>query len=114
MPTSAAAMPAGPYFDLYSPLIDSDPFPFYARLREEAPAYWCETGNLWILTRFDDVARATQDWETFSSLQGNLLDEIPGRAGATLGSTDPPQQGPLRHWEAACRNIGWPACRWCR
>ena len=87
---------AEPLFDLYSPAIDSDPFPFYARLREEAPAYWCETGNIWILTRYDDVAGAAQDWETFSSREGNLIDEIPGRAGATLGSTDPPRHDRLR------------------
>ena len=87
---------APPLFDLYAPEIDADPFPFYERLREEAPAYWCESGQLWVLTRYDDVARAAQDWETFSSAQGNLIDEIPGRAGATLGSTDPPRHDRLR------------------
>ena len=90
------AATAAPLFDLYAPEIDADPFPSYARLREEAPAYWCESGNLWLLTRYDDVSRATQDWETFSSRQGNLIDEIPGRAGATLGSTDPPHHDRLR------------------
>jgi hypothetical protein len=30
--------------------------------------------------------QATRDWETFSSSQGNMIDELPGRAGATLGS----------------------------
>ncbi len=85
-----------PYFDLYSPEIDSNPFPYYSSLQEEAPAYWCETGQIWILTRFDDVAGAAQDWQTFSSTQGNLIDEIPGRAGNTLGSTDPPRHDRLR------------------
>lgn len=36
------------------------------------------------------------DWETFSSTQGNLVDEIPGRAGGTLGSIDPPRHDRLR------------------
>ena len=85
-----------PLFDLYAPEIDIDPFPYYERLREDAPAYWCESGQLWVLTRYDDVSRAAQDWETFSSTQGNLIDEIPGRAGATLGSTDPPRHDRLR------------------
>lgn len=83
-------------FDLYSPAIDADPFPSYARLREDFPCYWSETAGLWILSRYDDVFRAAQDWETFSSTGGNLIDELPGRAGATLGTTDPPRHDRLR------------------
>ena len=83
-------------FDLYSPAIDADPFPGYAVLREEHPCYWSESGQLWILSRYDDVARAAQDWQTFSSTGGNLIDELPGRAGATLGTTDPPRHDRLR------------------
>jgi cytochrome P450 len=83
-------------FDLYSKDIDADPFPMYARLREHHPCYWDEKARAWVLTRYDDVARATQDWETYSSAQGNLIDEIPGRAGGTLGTTDPPRHDRLR------------------
>ncbi|MCC6947549.1 MAG: cytochrome P450 [Bradyrhizobiaceae bacterium] len=83
-------------FDLYSPEIDVDPFPRYAVLREQFPCYWCESGQLWILSRYHDIANAAQDWETFSSSEGNLIDELPGRAGATLGSTDPPRHDRLR------------------
>ena len=83
-------------FELYSHEIDADPFPGYARLRDEAPCYWSESAELWILTRYDDVANAAQDWETFSSLRGNLVDEIPGRSGGTLGTTDPPHHDRLR------------------
>jgi len=83
-------------FDLYSPVIDADPFPYYAVLREQYPCYWCESGNIWILSRYDDVFKAAQDWQTFSSTSGNLIDEIPGRAGATLGTTDPPRHDRLR------------------
>src|SRR5262249_13679820 len=32
----------------------------------------------------------------FSSAQGNMIDELPGRAGATLGTTDPPRHDRLR------------------
>jgi cytochrome P450 len=39
---------------------------------------------------------AARDWETFSSSQGNMIDELPGRAGATLGTTDPPRHDRLR------------------
>jgi cytochrome P450 len=83
-------------FDLYSPEIDADPFPHYAVLREKYPCYWSESGKLWILSRYDDIVQAARDWETFSSAQGNLIDELPGRAGATLGTTDPPRHDRLR------------------
>ena len=87
---------AGMIFDLYDPAIDADPFPVYTWLRDHSPAHWSERDRHWILTRYDDVAQAAQDWETFSSTGGNLIDEIPGRAGATLGSTDPPRHDRLR------------------
>lgn len=83
-------------FDLYAPEIDADPFPYYAVLREQYPCYWSEGARLWILSRYDDIVRAANDWETFSSSQGNMIDELPGRAGATLGTTDPPRHDRLR------------------
>ena len=83
-------------FDLYSPLIDADPFPYYAVLRDQYPCYWSESAQLWILSRYDDIVEAARDWQTFSSAQGNMIDELPGRAGATLGTTDPPRHDRLR------------------
>ena len=83
-------------FDLYSPEIDANPFPYYEILREQHPCYWSESGQLWILSRYDDIVAAARDWETFSSAQGNMIDELPGRAGATLGTTDPPRHDRLR------------------
>src|SRR5215467_267800 len=83
-------------FDLYSPAIDADPFPYYEILREQHPCYWSESAKLWILSRYDDIVQAARDWETFSSSQGNMIDELPGRAGATLGTTDPPRHDRLR------------------
>jgi cytochrome P450 len=92
MPQTATAE----VFELYSPEIDADPFPAYERLREQYPCYWSEGGKYWILSRYEDVFNAAQDWQSFSSAQGNLVDEIPGRTGATLGSTDPPRHDRLR------------------
>src|SRR5208337_3218834 len=83
-------------FDLYSPEIDADPFPYYAILRKQYPCYWIESASLWILSRYDDIVQVAQDWETFSSSQGNMIDELLGRAGATLGTTDPPRHDRLR------------------
>src|SRR5713101_7862977 len=93
-------------FDLYSPDIDADPFPYYESLREQYPCYWSESGKLWILSRYDDIVRAALDWETFSSSQGNMIDELPGRAGATLGTTDPPRHDRLRALRSEERRVG--------
>ena len=81
---------------LYSKEIDADPFPAYQRLRDEFPCYWSESAGIWFLSRYADVASAAVDWETYSSLSGNLIDEIPGRSGGTLGTTDPPFHDRLR------------------
>ena len=83
-------------FDIYAPEVDSNPFPSYKILRDEYPCYWCETAQKWILTRYDDVYNALHDWETYSSAKGNIVDELPGRAGFTLGTTDPPRHDRLR------------------
>jgi len=83
-------------FDPYSPAIDADPFPYYKRLRDEYPCFWSKEAGMWILSRYDDILRALNDWQTYSSAQGNLMTELPNRAGATLGTTDPPRHDRLR------------------
>src|SRR6185295_13440840 len=92
-----AATPAGAFrFDPYSPRVDSDPFPFYRTLRDQYPCFWSEDARMWVLSRYADIMRALADWRTYSSASGNLLDELPNRAGNTLGSTDPPRHDRLR------------------
>ena len=83
-------------FDPYSPAVDADPFPYYKTLRDEHPCFWSEEAQMWILSRYSDIVSAGQDWETYSSASGNLMTELPGRAGATLGSSDPPKHDRLR------------------
>lgn len=83
-------------FNPYSPEMDANPFDAYRALRDEAPCAWSEEARMWILSRYDDVSAALKDWETYSSASGNLMDELPGRAGATLGTTDPPRHDRLR------------------
>ena len=83
-------------FDPYSPTVDSDPFPLYRTLRDEHPCFWSEEARMWVLSRYADVLPKLNDWKTFSSAQGNLMDELPARAGATLGTTDPPRHDRLR------------------
>lgn len=83
-------------FDPYSPAVDADPFPFYRRLRDEFPCYWSKEAGMWVLSRYADIVTALNDWQTYSSAKGNLMTELPNRAGATLGTTDPPRHDRLR------------------
>jgi cytochrome P450 len=83
-------------FDPYSPAVDADPFPFYRRLRDEHPCFWSPEAQMWVLSRYADILSAAQDWRTYSSARGNLMTELPNRAGATLGTTDPPRHDRLR------------------
>lgn len=83
-------------FDPYSPAIDADPYPAYRILRDDYPCFWSVDAKMWVLSRYDDIIRALNDWKTYSSSRGNLMDELPGRAGATLGTTDPPRHDRLR------------------
>jgi cytochrome P450 len=83
-------------FDPYAPAVDADPFPFYKTLRDDYPAFWSQEANMWILSRYADIVTALNDWQTFSSAKGNLMTELPNRAGNTLGTTDPPRHDRLR------------------
>jgi len=83
-------------FDPYSPAIDADPFPAYKTLRDEHPCFFSPEAQMWVLSRYADIVSAGLDWHTYSSASGNLMTELPGRAGATLGTTDPPRHDRLR------------------
>lgn len=83
-------------FDPYSRDVDSDPFPIYKWLRDNDPVHWSESGKCWAITRYDDIVAAANDWQTFSSTSGNMLDDIPGRTGVTLGTSDPPRHDHLK------------------
>ena len=84
---------AGVYYDPYDVDINADPYPTYARLREEAPAYYNERYDFWALSRHADVEKALVDWQTFSNTRSDILEII--KADMTLPSgvllfEDPP------------------------
>ena len=83
-------------FDPYAPVVHRDPFPLYKILRDQHPVYFSEPGNCWVLSRYADITKACLDTHTYSSAQGNIIDDSPARAGATLGTTDPPRHDQLQ------------------
>jgi cytochrome P450 len=64
------------YYDPYDRGILADPYPYFRRLRDEAPLYYNEKYDFYALTRFSDVEAALLNKTTFSSEKGVLLDII--------------------------------------
>jgi cytochrome P450 len=61
-------------FSPYDYSVHENPYPSYARLRDEAPLYRNEELDFWALSRHADVAAAFRDFERFSSANGVSLD----------------------------------------
>jgi cytochrome P450 len=62
------------YYDPFDVDIDSNPYPVWKRMREEAPLYHNEKFNFYALSRYDDVARELHNWETYRSGRGTTAD----------------------------------------
>lgn len=81
------------YFDPYNVEINADPYPAFARLREEAPLYYNEEFDFYALSRFSDVNKALIDHETFSSARGAIIELIKANIEIPSGALifeDPP------------------------
>jgi cytochrome P450 len=61
-------------FDPYDRDYGINPYPLYARLRDEAPVYHNPDMRFWALSRFDDVLSAHRDAQAFSSAGGVSLE----------------------------------------
>ena len=64
------------YYDPYDAAINADPYPTFARLRDEAPIYYNERYDFWALSRHADVDRALVNWEVFSNSRGDILELV--------------------------------------
>lgn len=62
------------YYDPFDFTIDDDPYPVWRRMREEAPLYYNDRYNFYALSRYDDVAAALPDWQTYRSGRGTTAD----------------------------------------
>jgi cytochrome P450 len=81
------------YFDPYDIEINADPYPVFAKLREEAPLYYNDQYDFFALSRFADVNKALVDHETFSSARGAIVELIKANIDIPPGTVifeDPP------------------------
>jgi len=51
-----------------------DPFPLYRRLRDDAPVFWDDANQTYILTRYDDVYDILLHHDRWSSVPRDILD----------------------------------------
>jgi cytochrome P450 len=81
------------YFDPYDVDINADPYPTFARLREEAPLYYNAQHDFYAVSRYEDVNRGIVDHGTFSSAKGAIIElikaDIPIPSGVLIFE-DPP------------------------
>src|SRR6478735_3571674 len=87
---SSAPIDLNPFSDEYF----GDPSEIYRRLRDEAPVYFNERYGFYALGRFEDVAAASLNWETFSSEYGLDLSTLVRGRKATFDMIimmDPPK-----------------------
>lgn len=87
----------------YSPYdyeIHEDPYPTYARLREEAPVYRNDEIDFWALSRHADVSDAFRHSTLFSSANGVSLEPMATGPNAwrsmSFLAMDPPRHGLIR------------------
>lgn len=62
------------YYDPFDVDIDDNPYPIWQRMRAEAPLYFNDKYNFFALSRYDDVAQALPDWQTYRSGRGTTAD----------------------------------------
>lgn len=98
------------------PAVVADPFPLYARLRDEEPAHWSPSLKAWVLTRYDDVRRVCLDTAGMSSNRLRpFFATLPGAEAARVAQLmryltlwmvfrDPPEHTRLRRLAAKVFN----------
>ena len=77
---------------LYSDDYQREPGPLWARLRDEHPLLHDPRQDVWIVSRYDDVAALLSDHETYS------ISTYAGSTGAVLGETLIQMDGPEHVW----------------
>jgi cytochrome P450 len=56
-----------PIYDPFNPELIADPYPFYARMRDEHPVYYNERMDFYALSRYDDIFHALRKPQIFST-----------------------------------------------
>ena len=94
-------------YDPSDPSVMADPFPVYARLREDDPVHWSPSLKSWIITRYTDVRdlllsdhlsvnRLAQFYKSLPPADAALLKDIVHYLNLWLAFRDPPDHTRVR------------------
>jgi len=98
---------AAEYNPFHEPLL-GDPYPFFARAREEAPVFHAAEIDHWVVARYEDVKRVLLDPAAFSAANSiapvtplcaeaqRILRDGGWRQAPALGNNDPPGHARFR------------------
>jgi cytochrome P450 len=79
------------HFDHLAPEVADDLFGTLARMRALCPVTRSDQyGGFWVITRYEDVFRVAEDWETFSSAHGLTVPVAPIAVRNLPTESDPP------------------------
>lgn len=84
----------------FSPVVQENPYPYYAHLRRHAPVSYVEEGKFWVVSRYADVLNMVKHPQIFSS--STAMDALFGdldpwtREAPPLNGSDPPYHTRLR------------------
>jgi cytochrome P450 len=88
-------------YNPFAPEVKENPYPYYARLRAEAPVYCVDPLGLLVVSRYDDVIHVLRNPQLFSSSAMGAAamfgGETEGPRGATIISADPPEHTRIRN-----------------
>ncbi len=82
------------YYDPFDFEIDKNPYPVWARMRDEAPLWYNERHDFFAVSRYADVEQCMIDWDTYRSGNGSTLEIIKANIQMPPGiilMEDPPQ-----------------------
>jgi len=85
----------------------ANPYPLFARMRDEDPCHWSPRLKSWVLTRYDDVKAVTQDGKLSSNRLQPFFASLPSEEAQKIGDIirylsqwmvfkDPPEHTRLR------------------
>lgn len=83
--------------DLWSDENLSNPYPTYAKLRDQAAVVKLTQSDVWCITRYAEIKGALEDWESFSSVKAiGFNDGVNDALQGTTLASDPPMHTGLR------------------
>ena len=73
-----------------------DPYPFYRRWRAEAPIWWSDHLQGWVISRYADVSKVLVDYRTFGQSYSSEAPLVDALEQVPIGLMDPPKHTRVR------------------